>query len=639
MLTAGLQAEVPAMINYQGRLTDLAGAPLDSIVPMTFTVFADSAGAITLWSETHSAVVVAEGVFSVLLGAVTPIPDTVFGGQRRWLRMQVDGGPLSDPPLPVVSVAYAFRAIYADTAAVALSGSGSQWTLSGSNIYYNGGNVGIGTTNPQTPLHVSGNVRFDKNQGELILRTPTHNDPGRFIIRFDNNLLGVIQGDDSENQTFGFYSAFGATRAYDARIEIHGKATSSWGKSLSLTHDGTNGYISTDAGNIILSPQQSLLVNGVVHSQTGGFKFPDGSLQTTAVAGGSGLTLPFEGTITTTSPGFKVTNLGAATGIQGFGGTTGLRGESNTTAVRTTYGVYASSMSSGTSYGVYATAANYGVYGAATSGSVTNYGIYGKSANSNSQAGYGIYGEGVGTAGLGVYGINTNSSSYGYLGGVNYGAYGKDLVTGNYGYLGGSYGVYGEGGIYGHTSGSGYGVRAVADASAGTGLFAMGGTSGYAADFRGNVRIFSRATNEHILELGEGLDYAEGFDVSCSTQVEPGTVMIIDPENPGHLAISTCEYDSRVAGIIAGAKGLGSGVRLGAGQFDHNVALAGRVYCKVDATFGEVKPGDLLTTSFSPGYAMVVRDHEKARGAIIGKAMQPLSLGEKGEILVLVTLQ
>jgi len=69
------------------------------------------------------------------------------------------------------------------------------------------------------------------------------------------------------------------------------------------------------------------------------------------------------------------------------------------------------------------------------------------------------------------------------------------------------------------------------------------------------------------------------------------------------------------------------------------VALAGRVYCNVDATYGEVSPGDLLTTSPIPGYAMVVRDYAKAQGAILGKAMEQLPQGEKGQILVLVTLQ
>jgi hypothetical protein len=59
----------------------------------------------------------------------------------------------------------------------------------------------------------------------------------------------------------------------------------------------------------------------------------------------------------------------------------------------------------------------------------------------------------------------------------------------------------------------------------------------------------------------------------------------------------------------------------------------------VDATYGEVSPGDLLTTSPTPGYAMVVKDHTKAQGAILGKAMEKLTDGEKRQILVLVTLQ
>ena len=80
-------------------------------------------------------------------------------------------------------------------------------------------------------------------------------------------------------------------------------------------------------------------------------------------------------------------------------------------------------------------------------------------------------------------------------------------------------------------------------------------------------------------------------------------------------------------------------MRLGVGQFDYDVALAGRVYCNVDANYGEVNPGDLLTTSPTSGYAMVVKDRAKAQGAILGKAMEKLEQGKKGQILVLVTLQ
>jgi hypothetical protein len=59
----------------------------------------------------------------------------------------------------------------------------------------------------------------------------------------------------------------------------------------------------------------------------------------------------------------------------------------------------------------------------------------------------------------------------------------------------------------------------------------------------------------------------------------------------------------------------------------------------VDATDSEIKPGDLLTTSPITGYAMNVGDSVKLQGAVLDKAIQPLNIGEKGQILVLVTLQ
>jgi hypothetical protein len=158
-------------------------------------------------------------------------------------------------------------------------------------------------------------------------------------------------------------------------------------------------------------------------------------------------------------------------------------------------------------------------------------------------------------------------------------------------------------------------------------------------DVHGNVIIRSASTDAVVIEFGEGLDYAEGFDVSHKARITPGTVLVIDADHPGKLAESDTAYDRKVAGIVAGANGLGSAVRLGADQFDLDVALAGRVYCNVDATYGAIHPGDLLTTSPTPGCAMKVTDHERAQGAILGKAMQSLKQGSRGQILVLVTLQ
>jgi hypothetical protein len=162
--------------------------------------------------------------------------------------------------------------------------------------------------------------------------------------------------------------------------------------------------------------------------------------------------------------------------------------------------------------------------------------------------------------------------------------------------------------------------------------------NGHAGVFVGNVAI-QNSSRDTIIELGEGLDYAEGFDVSDETGIAPGTVLVIDPDHPGQLTMSDTPYDHKVAGIVAGAQGMGSAVRLGPGRFDHDVALAGRVYCNVDATQTGVEPGDLLTTSDTPGYAMKATDYARAQGAILGKAMESLGKGQKGQILVLVTLQ
>lgn len=47
--------------------------------------------------------------------------------------------------------------------------AGSQWTTSGTTIYYNTGNVGIGTSAPSSPLHVNGTITVSGAGAALIL--------------------------------------------------------------------------------------------------------------------------------------------------------------------------------------------------------------------------------------------------------------------------------------------------------------------------------------------------------------------------------------------------------------------------------------------------------------------------------------
>lgn len=143
-----------------------------------------------------------------------------------------------------------------------------------------------------------------------------------------------------------------------------------------------------------------------------------------------------------------------------------------------------------------------------------------------------------------------------------------------------------------------------------------------------------------VLVIDGGADLAEDFVVAEAAA--PGMVVSIDPEHPGALRIASSAYDTRVAGIVSGAGGINSGMRMGqpgtAASGDHPVALTGRVYCLCDASLGAIEPGDLLTSSDTPGHAMKVTEHARSQGAIIGKAMTSLKDG-KGLVLVLVTLQ
>ncbi|MGB3093414.1 MAG: hypothetical protein WBC42_09415, partial [Candidatus Zixiibacteriota bacterium] len=117
-LTFSVSAAVPNMIYYQGQLTDALGAPLDTVINMTFTIYDDSStGAAVWWSETQPGIVVSNGLFTVLLGSAGgAIVDTVFRGDFRWLGIQIASDPEITPRTRLVTVPYAHRVSTVDGA-------------------------------------------------------------------------------------------------------------------------------------------------------------------------------------------------------------------------------------------------------------------------------------------------------------------------------------------------------------------------------------------------------------------------------------------------------------------------------------------------------------------------------------------
>ncbi len=110
-----------------------------------------------------------------------------------------------------------------------------------------------------------------------------------------------------------------------------------------------------------------------------------------------------------------------------------------------------------------------------------------------------------------------------------------------------------------------------------------------------------------------------------SIPVQIGEVLVLDSEQPGSLRPGTITADTAVAGIATSS-----------GELNAGVAFSGLVICKVDAGYGAIRVGDLLTVSPTPGHAMLSVDARP--GTILGKAAEPLDVGT-GEIIILITLR
>lgn len=147
---------------YQGQLK-LGGVPVESPVNLQFDLYdADVAGSL-LGSQTLMGVDPAGGLFTVTLNGAGEFGPTALNGEARWLAITVNGTPLS-PRQPLTAAPYASRSL-------------APWATSGSDISYSDGRVGIGTSTPTAPLHVSSPLGL--------------NDTGTFAVENSNANAGL----------------------------------------------------------------------------------------------------------------------------------------------------------------------------------------------------------------------------------------------------------------------------------------------------------------------------------------------------------------------------------------------------------------------------------------------------------------
>jgi hypothetical protein len=343
-----------------------------------------------------------------------------------------------------------------------------------------------------------------------------------------------------------------------------------------------------------------------------------------------------------------------------------------TTTAPDSYGV--SVVTSGTgSYGVYSSTSNtdsHGVY-ASTEGA-DSYGVLSETSGTDSHGiksyttGTGSYGVEVFTSGSDSNGVNISTKGQRSPGieiiTENGNSPGIGLLTNGYG----SYGieVFTKGGlspgIYSDTWGlHSPGLETMTRGKNSPGLWASANYNGDDS----SPGIHSYSLNSYGIDADTGRtdhmygvytpDYmnAARYDTNATDVAEympvagdvtPGTVLIIS-EN-GKLAESTTAYDTRVAGIVSTEPGISLGTKNTGNAGEEQIAVAGRVPCKVDASYGAIHPGDVLTTSPNPGYAMKAEPVDIGGikiyrpSTVLGKAMGTLESGT-AVIEVLVTLQ
>jgi len=671
-VTVAASAVTTSSINYQGRLTDTAGEPLSGSYTMTFRLYEAASGGSALDTDTH-AVDVTDGLFNTEID----FDPEYFDGRGLWLGITVGIDSEMSPRQELRPVPYALSlkpgANIVGASSVALQAESTH--TSGSGIR------GYATATSGTNYGVVGESKSPDGYGGYFYNN--EGGTGVYGKGTPGGYFTTNQGGTSADRTAGVnvttnydYSdgVSAETSGYGSRgVRAYTTGDFSYGVQASTTGDNSSGVFAYTSGDD--SPGVMASIYG--ENSPGIWAYSDkyygvygigkyGGYFTTNQGGTSwadrtagvdvATTYDYSYGVQVHTTGDYSTGVDAVTsGDHSLGVQASTTGENSPGVDAYTTGDDSDGVSASAggenSVGVRAySVKDYGVYGKGKSGGyfTTNQGgtswddrtvgINVTTAHDDSD------GVRVSTSGKGSDGVRAHTSGKGSdgvrahtEGDVSIGFLAHTEGDGSKGVSAHTSGDYSEG-VYAYTYGDnseGVCAYTYGDNSEGVCAYSKKADAIYADTARSDHKYGVRTPDKMCAE--------EGYDTSCSDiaeyfsvaeDPEPGTVMVIGEDSK--LQCSCTAYDTTVAGIVSTAPGVSLGTNDDGNIGEKLIAVAGRVPCKVDATYAPIIPGDLLTTSDTPGHAMKATAPQI--GTILGKALEPLDSGT-GVIEVLVTLQ
>ena len=668
---------VGTAFSYQGYLTD-GGVPVDDVCDARFGLWDAEIGGAQIGVD------VEQFALNVVSGQLTALIDfgTAFGGEARWLNVEVKcSGDVAyvplDPRQALTPTPYAIGLSLPYSGSSTDAGNALSITNTGLGRAANFQIANAASTSAAVNALNNGSgpagaflndAGGDGVQGTAFVAAGVHGVGGQYGVRGEATSGAGIQGEATSGAGVHGEATTG-TGVHGVHADLTGAAAGVHGETSSNDVNAAGVYgeiLDLTPGDLaagvrgVSKAAGSSKGYGVYGSHSGAGSGVYGSS-----AGGGG-----NGVYGYAEKGVGVRGISDSAELGAYG-VSGLARADAVDRGTMTYGVYGESRAldgigvkgyhystAGTGTGVLGVTHSeedgaIGVHGkaeaAATGGLTTTYGVYGESA---ANVGIGVYGTGkIGLSGDATMGFGRGVEGkawaagdmgvYAYSGPGAWYALRADNPDGEAAYITGTSGVRAEATTsYGVQASSEdfHGVKGSTNSAAHYGGWFTNDAGGVGLKVGGDAEISGTATVE-VLEI-TGADLAERFEFSEAA--EPGTVVEIDPDNPGQLRISREAYNQRVAGIVSGANELNAGVILGnlpGGGRRVAVALSGRVWVHCDATERAVSIGNFMTSAQKPGHAMPVADASEAHGAILGKAMTPLAKGESGMVLVLVNLQ